>query len=341
MIGWNLFLRYGVNAAILSRGASDYLARILEACGIYLPPWLISCQWGPLKNLQPIAPIFMAILAFIESRGVRNQNIFNILLTSSKLITLSVIIIIGFLNFKSENMKPFIKEDEGIEGTIFATTLLVYSYLGFDFITTISEEARDNKRELPKSVSHTAIIVTLIYTLVSLSLCGIGLGLAQNYSPNTGFADAFNDIGCTSVAIIIYFCAFFGMSAACFTCYMANPRLIIAYAQQGLLPYSLSQVNHRNVSWKASLVSAVTSCLVGLVFEFEFIARLLSLSNLIGFSYVTVVGISFRYQSNKRATYLLYVVILMAILTAVLFNFSSISLSGAGLLAALSMLAIL
>ena len=64
-------------------------------------------------------------------------------MTSGKLVILAFIAIISFANFDTQYFVPFLNEDKGIAGVIEGSTILFFGYLGFDFITTIAEEAKN------------------------------------------------------------------------------------------------------------------------------------------------------------------------------------------------------
>jgi len=49
----------------------------------------------------------------------------------------------SYLNFDFKNFTPFILPEHGVEGIAYGATLIFYGYLGFDFITTLTEEANN------------------------------------------------------------------------------------------------------------------------------------------------------------------------------------------------------
>ena len=59
------------------------------------------------------------------------------------------IVIVSFANFNVENLSPLLVEDKGMTGVIEGATILFFGYLGFDFITTIAEEAKNPRRDVP------------------------------------------------------------------------------------------------------------------------------------------------------------------------------------------------
>ena len=75
------------------------------------------------------------------------------ILTLSKIVLLSVIILCAFWNWDSTNMTPFFLPEFGLKGTLLSASIIFYGYLGFDVITTISEEAKNPKKDVPAAVA--------------------------------------------------------------------------------------------------------------------------------------------------------------------------------------------
>lgn len=283
----------------------------------------------------------MAILVFIESRGAEESNKFNIVMTLGKLITLGVMISVACFNFEGANMKPFFSEEYGMEGTIFAASLLFYGYLGFDLITTIAEDSRNPIKDVPRAVRDSTIICAVLYTLTSVSLIGIGLGTAPDYVPETAMADVYGNIGFPSMTIVIYFCAFFGTTAACFTNFLAQSRLIVAQAKQGLLPPSFYRVNSRGNPAFATVVASLVCMVPAFLFDLETISEFVSLGNLVSYSYVTICGTSLRYQSNRTGLSIFAAFLIAAISSAFLLHLKLMTAAAIGYALALLLLLLL
>ena len=144
IVGWNMNLRYGMSASGLARGMSSYFNGILVKFGVNVPQWMLGIDVFGIKNCSIEAVIFLATLNLIYTRGIEESNIFNIVFTVLKLATLVMIIIIAFLKFDASNFSPFVLEEEGgFQGTFLASSIIFYGYLGFDFITTLSSEAKN------------------------------------------------------------------------------------------------------------------------------------------------------------------------------------------------------
>lgn len=69
----------------------------------------------------------------------------------------------------------------GLNGILIGATLLFFGIVGFDFVSTISEEAIDGARDVPYAMRDTVLISTGFYILIAISMCGMGLGKIDQY----------------------------------------------------------------------------------------------------------------------------------------------------------------
>jgi amino acid transporter len=115
--------------------------------------------------------------------------------------------------------------------------------IGFDFISTIGEEAQDSRNDVPVAMYQTVVICTLINSLVAFAMCGMGMGKVNTKSPSTAMADTFETVGYQWVQYIIYVCAVLGLSASMLTNFMAVVRVVQAFAREKFLPSFLAKSN--------------------------------------------------------------------------------------------------
>ena len=89
------------------------------------------------------------------------------------------------------------------------------------------------------------------------------------------------------MTLIIYLSAFFGISAAAFTPLMSQPRILKAYADDGLFFKVFSIINPRTkVPTKGSVYICIFVCLVCFFFNLEQMSKTISLSILLSYSVV-------------------------------------------------------
>jgi basic amino acid/polyamine antiporter, APA family len=105
-----------------------------------------------------------------------------------------------------------------------SAALVYYSYLGFDMITTLSDEAKRPVIDVPRAVSDSNIICSCVYFVVSFSL--VGMTRMEKLNPETALAEAFTTAGMYWVTKLLYFCGCMGISAACFSNHIVSFHLL-------------------------------------------------------------------------------------------------------------------
>ena len=127
-----------------------------------------------IEKCSIISVVFLALLNIMYTRGIEESNTFNMVFTVLKLVTLGLIIIMAFTKFDIDNFTPLTLEEEGgLGGTFFASSLIFYGYLGFDFITTLSPEAKSPAKSIPSAVKNSTLICMGLYILTAISLSGM------------------------------------------------------------------------------------------------------------------------------------------------------------------------
>ena len=86
-------------------------------------------------------------------------------------------------------------EEKGFGGVIEASTILFFGYLGFDFITTIAEEALNPIRDVPKAILLSVILSMVIYVIVTFAVSGVGKLADGHGGGETAIADIFSARG--------------------------------------------------------------------------------------------------------------------------------------------------
>lgn len=142
--------------------------------------------------------IYVIVCTYITTRGSEESNWFNYVFTVGKLVTLVFIIAVAFTFFDIDNFTPFTVHDKGDWlGTVQGASIIFFSYLGFDLITTLAEEAKNPSKDLPKSITTSIIFCMIIYVLTAVSLSGMTHLVGLN--GDTAMPSAFAAVGATWV----------------------------------------------------------------------------------------------------------------------------------------------
>ena len=126
----------------------------------------------------------------MSTRGSKESGIFNSIFTGMKLVTLTFTAILAYFYFKIENYEPFFLEEQGgWAGTVKGATILFFAMLGFDSITTFSEESKNARRDVPRAIEITITACCGLYCILAGGLSG--MTKLQVLPPETAMAHAF------------------------------------------------------------------------------------------------------------------------------------------------------
>ncbi len=243
IIGWDLILEYGVSVAAVAIGWGGNVNEFLDsAFGVALPTAISkSPEDGGVFNL-PAVFIVLAV-TFLLVRGTRESAMANFVMVGIKLAVLLFFIIIAFANLSTKNFTPFVPN--GRESVTTAAAIIFFAYIGFDAVSTGSEEARNPKRDLPFAVIGSLVIVTIFYILTSVGAIGIASPETLSGS-DAPLAAALNEgAGITWAAWILALGALIAITSVCLVVLYGQTRIFFAMCRDGLLPEGLARVHPR------------------------------------------------------------------------------------------------
>ena len=201
IIGWDLLLEYAVCASAVATGWSDYFEELLRLCGIYLPKVLCSAPFdyspktgkffstGAYFDLPAV--LVTAGLTAILVVGIRESARFNSAMVIFKLAVVLFVIVVGAWHVNPSNWKPFAPygfsgmsffgkpifgqsdADGKPLGMLAAAAIMFFSYIGFDSVSTQSEEAKNPSRDVPIGILGSLLICTILYIGVAAVLTGM------------------------------------------------------------------------------------------------------------------------------------------------------------------------
>jgi APA family basic amino acid/polyamine antiporter len=107
------------------------------------------------------------------NRGLKESNNFNMIFTYAKVIILVFIIMIALSYFNRNLYDPFFLPEKGFYGTIEGAAILFFAYLGFDVVTTLSDEAKNPLKNIPYAMGISLLICMAVYIMTAFSMCGM------------------------------------------------------------------------------------------------------------------------------------------------------------------------
>lgn len=189
-----------------------------------------------------------------------------------------------------------------------AASLGVLSFLGFDAISTLSEEAEGGPAAIAKATILSLCIAAILFVIITY--------LASLFLPGrTGFADAdaagsaFYDIAALVGGAWLRFLVtvpgvVLGATAGSLAAQAATARLIYSMARDGRLPRSLAHVHPvRKVPERAVFLVAAINLVLGLLFvsQLELLTSMVCFGALIGFLFVNLSVIAHFRRAPHRS----------------------------------------
>ncbi|MBI5244244.1 MAG: amino acid permease [Elusimicrobia bacterium] len=317
IIGWDLIIEYAIGNVAVAISWSGYFNDFVKtAFNLDIPLWLrldyrSFVQKGfdlaaaphllgiPIVFNLPAVAIVLALTVLLVI-GIKESTRFNNFMVCVKLVVLAIFIGVGFYYFKAENWVPF--APGGWKGIQVGAATIFFAYIGFDAVSTVAEETRDPKRDMPLGIIGSLLICTAVYILVTVALTGMmpfmelrskiaePLVAGLEYNHASPFI-----IGLVSLGSVV------AHTAVLLVFQMGQPRIFFSMSRDGLLPQYFAKVHPR---FKTPHVTTIwTGLIVALLSAFCNIDEMANLCN-IGtlFAFVLVCGgvIILRYKDPAR-----------------------------------------
>ena len=314
IIGWDLILEYAVSNMAVSVGFSAHVVNLLDWFGIhpslrwitpaYLPAGLADLQGNTLYDpgwhfgFNWPAFIIVMLLTVILVRGIRESANANNIMVLLKIAAIMVFVIFASRYVHPANWHPF--APNGWPGILTGGSIIFFTYIGFDSVSTAAEECKDPKRDLPIGIIATLVICTLLYIAVVVVLTGLVRWetLLDDAAP---VVNTLKKLGFRNIQLIVLLGALTGMISSLLVFQLGQARVWFAMSRDGLLPKIFSRVHKRFRTPDFSTI--VAGLLVGIPAGLLDIGTLADLSN-IGtlFAFALVAGgvLILRYKQPDR-----------------------------------------
>jgi len=277
-----LSLSMSVAGGIACRAATGYLAvSFAEVTGVGERGMIGTIVEGLLGDhtivdkvlvLNIFSPLLCLGLTLLLLRGTQDSSLFNNIMAVINVTLLLLFIIVGFFNSDSDNWQDL--APRGTSGVVQASGLMFYSYVGFDAVCTLSQEAKQPQFSIPAGMLGSLFLVTALYCGVASAL--IGMTPLADINLNAPLSHAFLGHGLKVMFHLVTVAAVTNTLATAFAGIMAQPRLWIHIAKDGLAPISLSKLDHRQVPRMGQTLAGGLGMVLCCAFPIELLADLCS-----------------------------------------------------------------
>lgn len=291
MVGWSSLLDYLFMPMINILLAKIYLQDIAPG----IPSWIFVL-------------LLVTFMTLTNLRGIKTVANFNGWIVILQIIVIAIITVMviweifhGAAGGRLLSMRPFWSNDAHLTPIIAGATILCFSFLGFDGISSLSEETIDAERTIPKAIFMTALIGGILFIAVSYFI--------QLYFPT---AASFNDTDASQpeimlqvagrvlqLAILLFSCI--TVLASGMAAHAGVSRLMYVMGRDGVFPGRFFGFIHREWATPTCnilLVGAIA--LLAIWFKLETATALINFGALVAFSFVNLSVIFQFFLREKR-----------------------------------------
>jgi len=249
---------------------------------VLVPGLLYLVASVAMHSLVPAIPVWVWLAAFVVLNtvvnylGIQMTARVNRFMLIAELIVLAIFIVVGIVALASGkgagfSLSPLYNADTFSWSVVFgAVSIAVLSFLGFDGISMLAEESREEARQIGRAMVGALLLAGVLFivqTWVAALLVPDAPGLLANGDPEgTAFYDAARAAGGGWLAGLTALATAIAWGFAnSLVAQAATSRLLYAMARDRQMPSFLAKINERHkVPANATLVVAVISLALGL-----------------------------------------------------------------------------
>jgi basic amino acid/polyamine antiporter, APA family len=329
IIGWDLVLEYAVGASTVASGWSSYFQKLFTMVSGYKINHLIAgapFDYNPDKGVFEAtqsyfdlpALLITAIITIILVRGIKESVGFNSVMVIIKLAVVAFVILVGAFYVDPKNWTPFApKGYTGISffgktilgdvdgggkpvGVFAGAAMIFFAYIGFDAVSTQSEEAKNPKRDIPFGIIASLVLCTILYIAVAAVLTG--MVPSDQINIKAPISEAFASRGLTFANYLITVGALTGITSVLLVMLLSQPRVFLAMARDRLLPPSFFAAIHPTfrTPWKSTILTGVAVGTMAAFLPLRILAELVNIGTLLAFVIVCAAVLVMR-KTNPDA----------------------------------------
>lgn len=316
VIGWDLVLEYAMAASTVANGWSQYFKSFLNSFGIQIPALISMAPFdydpsvghliatGSIMDLPAI--LITALITWLLVIGIRESAGANNLMVAIKVGVILLVIGVGAFFINPANWHPFApfgwtgisffghtllgQTGKGGEplGMLAGASIVFFSYIGFESVSTHAEEARNPQRDVPIGLISSLIVCTILYIGVTVVLTGM-VPMAQ-INIDAPVSEAFRLIGMPWMQFIVSIAAMTGITSVLLVTILSQARILLAISRDGLLPQKFFGDVHPKfrTPWKATIATGIFVGIFAAFVPLRILAELVNIGTLLAFVIVCV-----------------------------------------------------
>ncbi|MFD0768695.1 APC family permease [Bacillus sp. CGMCC 1.60114] len=291
LVGWSALLDYLFLPMVNALLTRIYMSALFPG----VPSWLWVVGFVLLISLVNI----------ISVNVTANFNTFLVVFQILVMVVFVFLVIKGLIAGEGTgevfSIQPFFQSDIHISSLVVGATILCFSFLGFDAVTTFSEETPNAKKTIPRAIFLTALIGGILFIVTTY--------FTQSFFPD---ASVFKDQESAAPEIALFvggklFQTFFlvgtfmGTLASGLASHTSVSRLLYVMGRDNVIPEKIFGYIHprlRTPVYNIIIVGIIS--LSAIFIDLETAASLINFGALIAFTFVNLSVIAYYVIKQKR-----------------------------------------
>ena len=298
----------------------------MTKAGITLPLALQGSPWkydpghgfvttGSFLNLPAV--VIVCIITLILVKGIQESANFNATMVFIKVTAVLFVIIVGVFYIHKANWHPFAPYGwTGISffgkhisgqmdpqgkplGMLAGAAIIFFAYIGFDSVSTHTEEAKNPQRDVPLGIVISLVVCTILYIAVVAVLTGMVKYNQLDVGAPVSVAFKQNGIGWAEVLIAIAGVA--GITSVLLVMMLSGPRVFLAMARDGLVSKSFFADVHPKfrTPWKSTILIGIFVIVLAGFLPLDALLDLTNIGTLFAFTIVCTAVLIMRKKYPK------------------------------------------
>jgi amino acid transporter len=307
----------------VQRAINPYIG-FLSGCTILLDyillpmlNFVIASLYIPLLIPVPgwaVILIQISLVTFINLRGIQTISIINNICVIVQVLFLAALLIFSFrwlangggagtlVDFSAiYNSVEFSKPEVGVTAILGGASILAISFIGFDSVTTLSEETKNPEETIGKALIIICLVIGLLF-IVSSYIFQLSWPSAWSEiaDPDTGILEYFVYIGVSFMSVLFSVLVMFSSTASAIACQVSASRILFGMGRDGVLPKKFfGHVSEKAKAPSYNIILIAIISLVAIVMDLELATSLINFGALLGFVLVNLSVISHYYIKKK------------------------------------------
>jgi len=247
LVGWGYWISCWCGVAAVAVAMTSYLGTLVPAVASH-------------PTTTTLAAI--VLLTMVNTRGVREAGVVQVVTTVLKLTPLVAIALFGLWHFEPSRFTPFNPTGKPLSSAVLGgLAMTLWAYQGFESASIAAGEARDARRNVPRATLIGIAIATVFYVASTLAVMGLvdRSTLAASEAP---FADAARALWGGWAGKAVAAGAFVSCFGALNGWILVAGRMPLAIARDGLFPSFFGRLSSRGTPVVGLAISSVLSCVL-------------------------------------------------------------------------------